>query len=1039
MNRRLPAHFLALFLTAAASIVSGAVLFYSSYAERQREVLQLRESTECQRGASELRRGVVEFSRDVLFIERMPAMRAALQDDSAATQRTLERMFIAAATTKRGVDRVRWIDEHGRERVRVSLEGGRAVATPQSNLQDKQERYFVGDLATEPAGAVYVSRLDLSMDNGEIESPHKPVIRVGTPLFDADGHRRGSLLVNYDARDLLMQFANVTQGIYGYTVLLDGQGYWLKGTDRADEWAFMFGRHDQTFARREPEAWRRIAAAQSGQFELDDGVWTFETVRADEAVAAALGPATSRVGAPPADRSHEWKVVTFLPAADLDAVLRTTRNMTISIAVALTLLVGVVAAFVARAWDRRESAERSRMERAAREIETGWRLVLRSNPNAMIVTNAAGAIVEANPRAESVFGYSLDQLRSLTVEQLVPPALREAHARHRQAYGRAAQPRSMGEGRSLAARRRDGSEVPVEISVAPLTMGGTPFYVVTIVDISTRKEAEAQVRELNATLERRVQERTEDLQRAESRLRLILESTADGLFGVDVHGDVTFANRAACRMLGCAATDLVGRPAGSFGEPAADPAQGLGRRLARTLREGVSETVDDESYRRADGSAMPVTYTTHPMVRDARIVGAVVSFMDATERRALECARESALQEAERLAQARSEFLANMSHEIRTPLNGVLGLAQIAHRDPAVDPGTRETFGRILDAGRTLLGVVDNVLDFSRIEAGKVQVEAVPTDLRALVEEVMTSIRPLAAARGIEVRVEVAPTLPPRCATDPVRVKQVLLNLLANAVKFTERGEVTLRVSREGARLQLVVRDTGIGIREEQVSRIFRAFEQADTSTTRRFGGTGLGLAICKRITDLMGGDIAVRSRVGVGSEFTVHLPYVAVDGSVSQASDERNASVTRRVERLTGLRLLLVEDNEVNQFVARAMLSREGPTVVAASDGCQAVECVRREGPGTFDLVLMDIQMPEMDGYEATRLLHAIDPDLPVIGQTAHVLQEAIDHCRAAGMVAHLPKPLDRHDLLEAIMRHARATLRTPAETTRATAGASA
>jgi CheY-like chemotaxis protein/anti-sigma regulatory factor (Ser/Thr protein kinase) len=289
------------------------------------------------------------------------------------------------------------------------------------------------------------------------------------------------------------------------------------------------------------------------------------------------------------------------------------------------------------------------------------------------------------------------------------------------------------------------------------------------------------------------------------------------------------------------------------------------------------------------------------------------------------------------------------------------------------------------------------------------------------------------------VLVEVAPAVPQRCETDPMRVKQVLLNLLANGVKFTERGEVALRVSRVDDQLQLEVRDTGIGIPDDQASRIFSAFEQADTSTTRRFGGTGLGLSICRRIADLMGGDMKVRSRVGVGSEFTVTLPCIVADDAASHEDDERHASATRRVERLAGLRLLLVEDNEVNQFVARTMLSREGPTVVTASDGRQAVECIRREGPGSFDLVLMDIQMPEMDGYEATRLVHEIDPGLPVIGQTAHVLQEAIDQCRAAGMVGHLPKPLDRHDLLEAIMRHARGTLRAPPETPRAAAGASA
>jgi PAS domain S-box-containing protein len=1037
VNRRLPGYFLALFLPSAALIAGAAVLFYRAQAERQLELVQLREYIDTQRGANELRGFVVEYAQDVLFMERLPTMRAALEDDSAATQRALERMFIAAATTKRDVDRVRWIDETGRERVRVSFVDGKAVPTRPGRLQDKQDRDFVTDLASRPAGTVYVSPLDLSMDNGVVERPLKPVVRVGTPLYDRDRRRRGLLLVNYDARDLLARFASASRGLYGHTMLLDGEGYWLQAPRRADEWGFMFGR-DETFARRDPEAWRRIAGARSGQFELATGVWTFETVRPYEDVAAALGQSTAGTRAAWPDGRHEWKVVAFVPASDLALLLRTTRDMIAGSALLLSLLVALASALVARAWDRREHAEHTRMLREAQDIETGLRLVLQSNPNAMMVVDTDGVICEANPRAEHVFGYTREELRRLTVEDLVPRAVRHIHAQHRRAYAASAHARPMGEGLDLAACRKDASEFPVELSLAPLTLGGTSYVVATVVDISTRKQAEAQVRELNATLERRVDERTEELQRAESNLRLILESSADGLFGVDVAGRVSFANTAACRMFGCTPAELVGRPAASLGEPdGAGP--GLARHLERTLLDGVSAKVDDENYRRANGESMPVTYSTHPMVRAGRIVGAVVSFMDATERRALDRAREAALHEAERLAQARSEFLANMSHEIRTPLNGVLGLAQVAYRERATDPATRETFARILEAGRTLLGLVDNVLDFSRIEAGKVQVESVATDLRALVDEVLASILPVARTKGVAVRVEVTPSVPPRCFTDPMRVKQILLNLLANAVKFTERGEVVLGAAWDGARLRLVVHDTGIGIREDQAARIFAAFEQADTSTTRRFGGTGLGLAICKRITDLMGGEISVHSGVGSGSEFTVLLPCVAAETAADPGADPVAASATRRVARLAGLRILLAEDNEVNQFVVQAMLRGEGPQVVTVGDGRQAVERVRREGAGTFDIVLMDIQMPVMDGYEATRLVHEVDAELPVVGQTAHVLHEAIEHCRACGMVGHLAKPIDRHDLIETIIRHARSPLTTRAGTAPAMPGVSA
>jgi CheY-like chemotaxis protein len=417
-------------------------------------------------------------------------------------------------------------------------------------------------------------------------------------------------------------------------------------------------------------------------------------------------------------------------------------------------------------------------------------------------------------------------------------------------------------------------------------------------------------------------------------------------------------------------------------------------------------------------------FGTHPMVRDGEIVGAVVSFVDMTERRRLDEAREAALHEAERLARARSDFLSNMSHEIRTPLNGVLGVAQVGHRDLHANPVAREAFTKILESGRTLLGIVDNVLDFSRIEAGKVRVEAALVRLTDLLDEVVASIYPLAAARHLDLRVVREPGCPELCITDPMRVKQVLLNLMGNAVKFTERGEVVLTVDRLDDKLRFVVRDTGIGISPEQAERIFSAFEQADSSTTRRFGGTGLGLAICRRITELMQGQIMMQSRPGAGSEFTVTLPLVEPPaGSAAPSAHDVDSSGTRRVERLSGLRILLAEDNEVNQMVVQAMLNKEGSTLVTVSDGAQAVAAVRQAGAGAFHVVLMDIQMPVMGGYEATRLIHEIDPDLPVIGQTAHVLQEAIEQCLAAGMVAHLAKPIDRHELLLTIMRHARIT----------------
>ncbi len=387
----------------------------------------------------------------------------------------------------------------------------------------------------------------------------------------------------------------------------------------------------------------------------------------------------------------------------------------------------------------------------------------------------------------------------------------------------------------------------------------------------------------------------------------------------------------------------------------------------------------------------------------------------------------AARREAEQLARVKSEFLANMSHEIRTPLNGVLGFAQVGLRASDGRGKSQEYFARIIDSGRLLLVVINDILDFSKLDAGQLKVEARPYVLEKVLRESLGLLRERAEAKGLALTLEISPGLPAQCVGDALRLQQVLLNLLSNAVKFTEHGEVALHASvathREGEQLVFALRDSGIGISPEQQARLFTAFSQADTSTTRRYGGTGLGLAISKRLVELMGGGISLDSQAGVGSTFRVHLPCLrpslptpapAVPGAGATAP-------TAPAPQLAGLRLLVAEDNEVNQMLLRELLGDEGCTLSLAVDGQQAVDAVRQAGPGAYDLVLMDVQMPVMNGLEATRAIHAIDPGLPVVGQTGHALAEEREKCLLAGMIETLSKPLDPDQLVETIRKWAR------------------
>lgn len=378
-------------------------------------------------------------------------------------------------------------------------------------------------------------------------------------------------------------------------------------------------------------------------------------------------------------------------------------------------------------------------------------------------------------------------------------------------------------------------------------------------------------------------------------------------------------------------------------------------------------------------------------------------------------AREALLRTKEQAVDAsrlKSAFVANMSHEIRTPLNGVLGLAQIGFRDSAPAEPARRIFERILASGKLLLGIINDVLDFSKIEAGKLGIESVPVNLPETLSVAVESMRDRAGDKGLGLHLELASGLPAACLSDPLRLNQILTNLLSNAIKFTALGEVRLFACRDGKRLQLRVSDTGIGMSEEQLARLFVPFEQADGSTTRRFGGTGLGLVITRRLVEMLGGTIRVFSREGQGSRFEVSLPLIDVPDGVADAVPAAGSPGLR----LQGIRVLAAEDNQVNQLVLEDALLFEGALVTLVGDGRQAVERIERDGATAYDVVLMDVMMPVMDGHEAASRIHSMAPALPIIGQTAHAMAEERDLCLRSGMCDCITKPLDPEVLVAVI-----------------------
>ena len=379
---------------------------------------------------------------------------------------------------------------------------------------------------------------------------------------------------------------------------------------------------------------------------------------------------------------------------------------------------------------------------------------------------------------------------------------------------------------------------------------------------------------------------------------------------------------------------------------------------------------------------------------------------DVALRRAKEAAEES--------ARAKGIFLATMSHELRTPMNGVLGCTQLL-KDTSLTDQQRELIETMYRSAEALLTLVNDILDFSKIEAGKMTLEVADVNLRALICDVTTLTEGLASQKGLTVSVQIDPDVPEEFRGDPVRLRQILFNLVGNAIKFTERGRVTVRVSLKQERtegsdsvvLQWRIQDTGIGMTPEQQSRLFQAYAQADASTTRKFGGTGLGLMICHQLVHLMGGAITVESTAGQGSTFvytTNLLPAIHRDASASSlGTDQRSMG-----EQVGPLRILVADDNEINQVVACKFLQKLGCHVEVARTGREAVEAIARTA---YDVVLMDCEMPEMDGYEATREVRRREEGTPshllIMALTGHASDEDAQKCHQAGMDKVMTKPL--------------------------------
>jgi two-component system sensor histidine kinase/response regulator len=512
----------------------------------------------------------------------------------------------------------------------------------------------------------------------------------------------------------------------------------------------------------------------------------------------------------------------------------------------------------------------------------------------------------------------------------------------------------------------------------------------------------------------------EALAAVEERSRLILATVDEGICGLGRDGSIAFVNAAGARMLGYAPEELIGQPMHAriqYAHPDGSPIPREECKMYMTAHDGQHRLVSDEVFWRKDGSNFPVEYTATPIQKDGKVVGSVVAFRNITERRRAEAELLTAKDTAEKATRIKSEFLANMSHEIRTPMNAIIGMSHLALKTD-LDPRQKGYVRKIQQSGQHLLGIINDILDFSKIEAGKLTVENIDFDLEKVLENVSNLVSEKATAKGLELVFDIDPAVCAHPIGDPLRLGQILINFCNNAVKFTEKGEIVVRarVQEEDENGQLVyfaVTDTGIGLTEEQMSRLFQAFEQADASTTRQHGGTGLGLAISKQIAQLMGGEVGVSSEVGKGSTFW----FTALLG--------KGEGVSRRATRpdLRGRRVVIIDDNAQAREVLAGMLLSMGFHVDEAPSGKEGIELVRQAADRNhpYDIVFVDWQMPGLDGIETGRLIRAL-PNLPspphLVMVTAYGREEVLRQAEQTSFETVLIKPVTPSMLFDSVVQ---------------------
>ncbi|MFV1964515.1 MAG: response regulator [Pirellulaceae bacterium] len=655
------------------------------------------------------------------------------------------------------------------------------------------------------------------------------------------------------------------------------------------------------------------------------------------------------------------------------------------------------------------------VQKPIRESEARVQAIINASLECIITLDSDGKIIQFNPAAEKTFGYGTKEVIDKVFDELfLPPDVSERQRRSFQNFQRDRTGTMIGRRLEVPAYHKDGTEFVVEMATHGLTLEGKPVFAVFMRDITAKKKAE----EDRAKFE-------EMLRRERDLLLTLMDNLPDYIFAKDAQGRFTTANRTLLRDMGAESRKaVVGKTDRDFWP------EELAQQYAATdkaVLDSGEPLINQEEAGVADAAGNPRwLLTTKAPLRDrtGTVEGLVGICRDITSRKHAEEELQKAKDAAEAASRAKSDFLANMSHEIRTPMNAVIGMTELL-LDTDLSPSQHDYLQMVQESGESLLALINDVLDFSKIEAGKFELDKAEFDLYESLGGTMKSLAVRAHRKRLELACRIAPNTPRIVVGDMNRLRQVLVNLIGNAIKFTDEGEVVLEVTcQPKSESELVVdfsvRDTGIGIPEEKLTSIFDAFEQADVSMTRRFGGTGLGLSIASRIVELMNGRISLESEEGKGSTFRFRATF--------EPGHEETPDAALEPAVVAEARTLVVDDNATNRLILSEMLQNWGMELTVAENASvalEALETAHRE-QRTIQLIVSDVNMPEIDGYEFAELVrkHPDLSDTPIILLNSGDRPGYLVCCEKLRIAAHMLKPVQQPELFRAVVKALQVTV---------------